>query len=763
VRFTSPHLRTAPIARAMLLLAVFVTAGIWQVPRVYAQLSGTKTCTGFDSTTAIGSVVNCTLVIEASATDIPGVPPTLINITAVGGNYLFTGVTSCTAVGGGTCTVITGAGATISLTCSVGPCTTLTITETLTITAATPASLTQQITVLSPLATITVAFIPGTGKTFFVSPTGSDTADCASTATPCLTVNRALQVARDGDTINLFAGLYTIERTIQVAKLVTIQPQNTGDKVVLKANPGVTIFEVTAQGGPNLHVTISGFTMGGNFRRGLTDPAIRLLNDNYTTISNNIIGAEDLPINNAIVISNSDHPTIENNTIQGSTQFVFSSVLTVGQTVTGFGIVSIECFGTSLPGVSDSVIVRNNLFTNLWIAGIWMCSDGAGEHEITSNVFRNNWRGIVLKDVTDTLVNTNILIDDRNDGIILYGASLHNTVQGNTVESHVAADAAAIRIGWVADPLVPLDNLVDDNTLVRVTVGIHVFGARTTVITNNDIKVSGARTAILLTPSTTLGDPGTQPYDTEIGSNVIIFTGPCTPVIGCGLRLLGVVTPVVAINNNWGLRRVRDVEAVIWHQNDDPAVGCVLYTPFTPTVLPDVGTPVPLCGIAAGVVPPSGMPTPVPTPSPTMTNGNGTATATATATAGATSNSPVTSVSLPSGCSTMTWPGADGLSVADMALGITPAAAQQTATIWRKDNGDWRGYGSARDLATDVFTIRRNDSIMVCVNPARHMVDPHAGGRSLSQVRSPCGAPPTSDVGLRTSDLARVLAPRRGG
>jgi hypothetical protein len=741
VRLTSPHLHARRAIRVLVFVVLFAIVGLRLVPVAHAQITGDKNCTplGGGSTGTVGETITCIVNLDTTAaTDIP--VNTTVTITAQGANYVFLAA-SCTAVGG-TCPSVTlsPGGATITTTCITAACTEITITETLRLTALTPNNITQIVTITPPVGTTTTLTLTDAdfrieppGLTFFVSTAGSDTNNCETRSTACATINRAHEVARDGDTILVLPGTYTITQTARITKLVRIEPDGPV-KVILKANPGITIFEVVAQGGSadvgsNRHVVIANFTMGGNFRTGSTAPVIRLLNDNYTEIIGNIIGAEDLPINNGIVLSNSDHPTIANNTIQGSSQFVFRPVLIVGQTVTGFGIVSIECFGTSLPDVSDSVTIRNNLFTNLWIAGIWMCSDGAGEHDITSNVFRNNWRGIVLKDVTDTLVNLNTLIDDRNDGIILYGASLHNTIQGNRVESHVAADAAGIRIGWVADPLVPLDNLVDDNTLVRVTVGIHVFGARTTVITNNDIKVSGARTAILLTPSTTLGDPGTQPYDTEIGSNIIIFTGPCTPVIGCGLRLLGVVTPVLAINNNWGLRRTRDVEAVIWHQNDDPAVGCVLYTPFTPTVLPDVGVPVPLCGVAATGVPPSGMPTPVPTPIPTMTATNGNGTATATATAGATGNSPVTSVSLPSGCSTLSWPGADGLSVADMALGITPAAAQQTATIWRKENGEWRGYGSARDLATDVYTIRRNDSLMVCVGqPATWLIPTQVGG-----------------------------------
>jgi hypothetical protein len=245
------------------------------------------------------------------------------------------------------------------------------------------------------------------------------------------------------------------------------------------------------------------------------------------------------------------------------------------------------------------------------------------------------------------------------------------------------------------------------------------------VIRGNQIKVSGARTAVLLTPSTTLGDPGTQPYDTEIVSNIIVFTGPCTPVIGCGLRLLGVVTPVLAVNNDWGLRRASDVDAVIWHQYDDPAVGCAEFIPFTNRSMVET-QPAAACGVP--LPPGAGMPPAAATASPTP--GNGMATVTAGSGNGNGSGGPVTSIPLASGCTNLNWPGASGVSVADVALGISPATAQQGATIWKKTNGDWRGFSSAREAgASDVFTISRNDALLVCVpQSATWLIPTEVGG-----------------------------------
>lgn len=365
---------------------------------------------------------------------------------------------------------------------------------------------------------------------------------------------------------------------------------------------------------------------------------------------------------------------------------------------------SYECLLGAGPSVSSSVTITNNTFVGLWTAGVWLCSDGGGEHRITGNVLRNYWRGIVLKDVTNTHVLENTLVGGLSDAIILYGAALHNRVERNHIESHVGVGAAGIRVGWVADPLMPLNNLIGENRILRDTIGIHVFGARTTRITKNVIKISGARTAILLTPSTYLGDPGTQPRDTEIVENEIIFIGPCMPVLGCALRLLGVTVPVLVTNNDWGLRAVSDVEGTIWHQIDDPFAGLVTFVPFR--------------NMTSAV---TASPTPTPTPAGSVTSMTaGSGSAVASAAGSGTGAAPVRNVPLSAGCTELTWPGVTGTSVADAAMAIAPASAQRTATIARQANGnEWQFWSVARPAASDpIFTLTRGDTVVVCVQEA---------------------------------------------
>ncbi len=803
---------------AVLFALVLVIIGLDSSSSVDAQTrptptftfaGSTKTCSGPESgsTASVGDVVTCTLTIKVNPTppDFAIVEVTIARLPS-DNNYVFTSA-ECTSEN---CV----AAATPSSTKFVVVCTpptadvacgsTLTVTETLTITSLTPDVIRQNVGATLVVAT-GLRLVPP-GSNFFVSQSkGRDANDsgvpnnCQSRTNPCFTITRALAAARDGDTINVLPDVdfFRIAETIRVTKLVTIQP-DTG-KVVLSATKPIVIFEVTAQGGPGAqnerqrraiirNFIIGGCTPlmsgsnGGGSGNGATlappvcttrtsaTAAFRLINDSYTEIATNTIGAEDLPIDNGIILANSDHTDIHDNTIQGNSGFVFTPVLTVGQNRTGFGVVTFECLGGAPAGVSDSVRIANNLFTNQWLAGIWLCSDGAGEHEISGNTLRNNYRGIVLKDVTDTSVSTNTLIDGRSDGIILYGASLRNDVASNRVESHIAPAAAGIRVGWVADPIVPLDNLLQRNVLIRDTVGVHVFGARTTQLRENEIKISGNRTAILITPSTFAYDPGTQPIDTEITGNVIVFAGPCASVIGCAIRLNGVTVSVRATDNDWGLRRQLDVEGVLWHAYDDTSLGVIVFTPFrnqaevtsAPTTIPRPGstprpsvsgaftgppistdvTPTitvqpsasatatasptgrgPASGSGSGSGPMPGAPgtgsggtaTSTATNGTSSTNGTNAVSGTSSGRGGATGSAPLTSLSLNAGCSPLTWPGADDFLVTDAVLGLTPADAQRTVSVWLEVDGVWQGWTADRTGPTEPFLLNRGDRLAVCV------------------------------------------------
>ena len=496
---------------------------------------------------------------------------------------------------------------------------------------------------------------------------------------PCFTIQNALIYARDGDTIVVESGIYEICSTIEVSKLVNITAgSNTtpGDaKTILHSFTGTTVFHVTAVGatgsptsgastqvgptGQSTHVAINGFAIGGTSLPAAA--AISLDNDAYTDVTNNVLGgqplanpeftgepcpptAQPLPpgfgftspapvtktetFGNAanIILSNSDHPNISNNSILGSAIFQFSPVLAIGDVLTGFGIVTSECLGLG-PDASDSINMTNNLIDRNTNAGVWLCSDGGGLHNIKTNVVRNNGRGIVLRAIEDSTLDSNTVSNDFQDGIVVYDASTNNTISNNTIESHRTPGAAGIRIGDFGAGLYPLLTTLTGNKLLRNWIGLDIAGARSTTGTNNIITAEDIRTAVFIQVGSQGAPTITQPQGTVLHQNQIFFDGGCVSFQGCAIRLDNFVTVNVdATQNNFGLPVDADVNTVLWHKPNDPTLGLISAAqPNQGAAQPSpspaaTGTPFPCTGPN---VPPGCTATPTPstgaTPSPTAT------------------------------------------------------------------------------------------------------------------------------------------------
>ena len=436
---------------------------------------------------------------------------------------------------------------------------------------------------------------------------------------PCLTIAHALVYARDGDTIVVEAGLYEVCTTIELSKLVRITAN--GNKVILHSLTGMSVFHVTAVGagvGPtNLatHAAIDGFAIGGAVQPAAA--AIVLDGDAFTDVTNNVLGGATLanpaftglpcppagsplpsgftapppvqkaePFGNAagILLENSDHPTIANNAILGAAIFAFSPVLATGDVLTGFGIVTAECLGLG-PDASDGVSVSQNLIDRNVNAAIWLCSDGGGVHQLKSNTVRNNGRGIVLRGIADSLVDGNTISDAYQDAVVVYDASENNTLSNNTIESSRTPGAAGIRLGGFGAGLHPLATTVTGNKLLRNWIGLVIAGARNTVATGNTITAEDLRTAVLLQVGSAGDVATTQPAGTQLHQNTLVYNGICAGTAGCAIRLdAGVTVDVDASANSFGLPPQADVNAVLWHKPNDPALGFIHADQAVPTL-----------------------------------------------------------------------------------------------------------------------------------------------------------------------------------
>jgi len=481
------------------------------------------------------------------------------------------------------------------------------------------------------------------GSTFFVSTTGSDNNPCSSTL-PCATISAAVNQTRDGDLVVVLSGTYDVAAPIEVPDLIAIEAasttattapltnlsitgstalggstsgtcigQGSGTKTILRSANGEPIFHVTAVGFPDRAAAIFGFILGGT--TDFANPgAVQLDGASYAQVLCNTIGQEDLPNVIGVLLKDADNVAVHDNTIHGSTQFPISPVLGPTPPVGGFGVVTSECLGD---GHSNDDQVFSNLLAYNSNAGVFFCSDGAGGHLIVNNTVRNNGRGIVLRDVNDSVVAANAVQDNYYDGIEVLATSSDNIITNNSIEGQDGPNSTGALLE--GDGLLfPLDNVFVANFFRRNNDNIMVVGARRTLIgvdktvinslegtigpaghiylvtKGNVMSADGNRTDIVLS----LGNPSGgslnsaspsfgQPSDTIISQNTILSNGPCNANDGCAIRLTaGVTINIAATGNEWGVTGPDEIRAMMWDKSRDAALGQVLF-------YDELGTPVP--------------------------------------------------------------------------------------------------------------------------------------------------------------------------
>ncbi|WP_188750104.1 nitrous oxide reductase family maturation protein NosD [Parapedobacter defluvii] len=295
-------------------------------------------------------------------------------------------------------------------------------------------------------------------------------------------IKRALEIAVDGDTIQVYAGTYR-EGNIVIRKRVALI--GVGNPVIdgEKQYEPISIFVP--------HVTVSGFTIKASGQSSVRDiAAVKLYETHHVTVADNVLDDNFF----GIYLQGSKQCTIRNNrlTAYGKTEQV------TGNGIHGWKSDSLVISGNTVVGHRDGIYlefvthtdVRDNQVLNNRRYGLhFMFSHENGYYDnaftgngsgvavmytkhvrMERNVFSENWGdaayGLLLKEITDSHIEHNVFVRNTT-GILMEGSNRvqiqHNQFEGN---------------GWALKIQTScMDNVLTQNNFVHNTFDVATNGS----------------------------------------------------------------------------------------------------------------------------------------------------------------------------------------------------------------------------------------------------------------------------------------------
>lgn len=268
---------------------------------------------------------------------------------------------------------------------------------------------------------------------------------------PIHTLKKAIETAKDKDTILLQAGIYK-EGHIVLTKSLTIIGLN---NPVLEGEKKYEILLISGQ-----HITIKGLQFQNSGYSAMNDYAsVKLIDASYVTLENNTIRNAYF----AIHISNSTYTTIRNNQITGSPS---------SEQLTGNGIHLWK---------SNHALIENN--------HIQGHRDGIYFEFVTASVIQNNLSekniryGLHFMFSSDDSYLNNIFRNNGAGVAVMYSHKVK--MEGNHFEQNWGASSYGILLKEIDD------SYIQNNIFQKNTVGIYLEGTSRLEIKKNIFKENG--------------------------------------------------------------------------------------------------------------------------------------------------------------------------------------------------------------------------------------------------------------------------------
>jgi len=261
-------------------------------------------------------------------------------------------------------------------------------------------------------AAVTITLPQGTGNTYYVSPSGSDSNPCTQ-ALPCRQLSKALTLVAAGDTILLADGTYAgtdVTKTGTAQAPITIKAQGSNAVISARANVRGNLYLNNCS-----YVIVDGIKTSGGTGSLAAGIAVRFSNHvtvkNSTSYNNNMWG---------IFASNSPNLVLENNETYGQ--------------ITQHGIYVADATASH-----DQPVLRNNRSHNNALQGLQLNADNGGTGYFTGALIENNIvynngsNGLNMDGVQDSIIRNNLFYNNHGSGITMFQLDAATGPKGNQV------------------------------------------------------------------------------------------------------------------------------------------------------------------------------------------------------------------------------------------------------------------------------------------------------------------------------------------
>jgi parallel beta-helix repeat protein len=321
-----------------------------------------------------------------------------------------------------------------------------------------------------------------------------------SVSHPFLTIQYAVTTAAAGDIINVAAGTYT--ENVTVNKALTL----TGSSAIV--NPAAadhSIFTVTASG-----VSISGFTASGAIYSVHANesgagiylaPGVANCTIYNNTLTGNLFGALLVDVEDSIAVGNNTftNNTVSSNLVSGiEMQHTYGNTFT-NNTASSNGTSTSSGYGFKLDSSRHNTFTGNTANSNLSMGFNLATGAGVGSND---NTFTNNTMtgnaiyGMRISGSTGNTLTGNTISTDTTDGV---GIKLNNSTTDVTTNFTATGNTITTSL-WGIEIVGALSNvLINENTITGNTHYVHHDGTGALDATHNwwGLKVLATITAAI--------------------------------------------------------------------------------------------------------------------------------------------------------------------------------------------------------------------------------------------------------------------------